>query len=113
MQYDNDEEDGHDACSTDSSSRSVHFYQYHIVYLPSYSVPVLLFKAYNEGKLKVHDKLILHAENQKGLLHWQCCSDPAAVAVCMLETDFVSVTTSIADEIVCLPCCFQCHYPCV
>ena len=44
-----DEDGGHDACTADSSSLSVQFYQYHIVYLPSYSVPVLLFKAHNEG----------------------------------------------------------------
>ena len=46
MHIDSDEPD---ACRADSSSLSVQFYQYHIVYLPSYSVPVLLFKAHNEG----------------------------------------------------------------
>ena len=50
---DNDDDDDDDACGTNSSSRSVHFYQYHIVYLPSYGVPVLLFKAHNEGKCKL------------------------------------------------------------
>lgn len=50
----NDEEDDKGVCGTDGSSRSVHFYQYHIVYLPSYSVPVLLFKAHNEGKIELH-----------------------------------------------------------
>lgn len=46
---DSDQSDGHDACTAESSSQSVQFYQYHVVYLPSYSVPVLLFQAHNEG----------------------------------------------------------------
>lgn len=47
---DKDANDGHDCCTADSCSLPVHFYEYHIVYLPSYSVPVLLFKAQHEGK---------------------------------------------------------------
>ena len=50
---DSDESDGRDACTAESSSLSVQFYQYHVVYLPSYSVPVLLFKAHNEGEFNL------------------------------------------------------------
>ena len=39
-----------DACVADVSNPPVHFYQYHIVYLPSYSVPVLLLQAHHEGQ---------------------------------------------------------------
>ena len=50
---DDDDNDDDDARGANSSSRSVHYYQYHVVYLPSYAVPVLLFKAHNEGKCKL------------------------------------------------------------
>lgn len=60
MHTDSDENGGHDACSADSSSLSVQFYQYHIVYLPSYSVPVMLFKAHNEGGYHLRVISIIH-----------------------------------------------------
>lgn len=54
---DSDQSDGRDACTAESSSLSVQFYQYHVVYLPSYSVPVLLFQAHNEGESNLCETL--------------------------------------------------------
>ena len=72
------EDDGHDACTADSSSLAVCFYQYHIVYLPSYSVPVLLFKAYNEGKYNLHVATML---SQMMSCHGHCSYGSFHVAV--------------------------------
>lgn len=37
------------ACVPAERDRSIHFYDYHIVYLPSYSVPTLLFNGRHKG----------------------------------------------------------------
>ena len=36
-------------CLAPAVGQAVHFYCYHIIYLPSYSVPVLLFNGWHEG----------------------------------------------------------------
>ena len=60
MRIDSDQDGDHDACRADSSRLRVQFYQYHIVYLPPYSVPVLLFKAHNEGAYNFCEMSMLH-----------------------------------------------------
>ena len=47
----NDEDDI--ACVPVERDRSIHFYDYHIVYLPSYSVPTLLFNGRHKGMLRL------------------------------------------------------------
>ncbi len=47
----NDEDDI--ACVPAERDRSIHFYDYHIVYLPSYSVPTLLFTGRHTGMLRL------------------------------------------------------------
>ncbi len=47
----NDEDDI--ACVPAERDRSIHFYDYHIVYLPSYSVPTLLFNGRHKGMLRL------------------------------------------------------------
>ncbi len=48
----NDEDDV--ACLPAERDRPVHFYDYHIAYLPSYSVPTLLFHGRHKGMLRLN-----------------------------------------------------------
>ena len=47
------EDTSEDAESTAASLQTVCFFDYHIVYLPSYSVPVLLLRGYSAGRSHV------------------------------------------------------------
>lgn len=47
----NDEDDI--ACVPAECARPIHFYDFHIVYLPSYSVPTLLFNGRHKGMLSL------------------------------------------------------------
>ena len=42
------------ACVPAECDRPIHFYDYHIVYLPSYSVPTLLFNGRHKGMLRLN-----------------------------------------------------------
>ena len=65
----NDEDDI--ACVPAERDRSIHFYDYHIVYLPSYSVPTLLFTGRHTGMLRLSV-----ACTQLTVEHSQCSLQP-------------------------------------